>query len=216
MPIYVDTIPQKQIPIVIVTLKQVVELLPDKIEYATNFWLGDKLIRFGQTADNIIFYVDQAEEPTAEMRQYFNKLIEPLGKTATVLNSYRDTKFAMMRIYNDGRLIIDRTTLSFTELPSQTKLKPFLTSQEVLAKLPKEIPWKYKVYLTGGLVRNGWSANDGDIIIFDQEARADLPAIRKYFSDICGWRFDVGQSVMVEREPVYLYKIYEDGNLCQY
>ena len=213
MPIHVDKVPQQERPIVLVTLEQVIRALPDTIPYAKNFWIGEKIVRFGQTADNLVFFVDQAEEPTPEMRQYFDGLLAPLGKDATVLNAFRESKFLMMRIYNEGRLIVNKDTLSFTELPSKTALKPVLTSQEVFAKLPETIEWPYAIYLTGGLVRNGWSSNDGDIIIYDERARNDLAAIRKFFTNIMGWRFDVGFRVMEDREPVYLYKIYDEGKL---
>ncbi|MBF0484717.1 MAG: hypothetical protein HQL25_08455 [Candidatus Omnitrophica bacterium] len=67
------------------------------------------------------------------------------------------------------------------------------------------------MYLTGGLVKNGWSCNDADIIIFEEEAKPHLAQIRNYFTDLFGWKTDVGQVVMADREPVYLYKIYEGG-----
>lgn len=216
MPTYIDRIPQAQHPIVIVTLKDIVQALPAQIPYDVSVSIYGKITIYGQSAENIIFYIDSEEEPSMEMMQYFDSLVQGLGKQATAMKMRRGSERLMMRIYNEGRLIVDKETLAFTELPSKTKLSPVLTGDEVRAKLPSTFPWNYKVYLTGGIAKHSWSANDGDIIIFEPEAKADLPAIRKWFLETMSWRFDVGQQVMYEREPVYLCKIYDNGNKCDF
>jgi len=208
MPELTDTVPQNKYPISIYTFKDVIDKLPDKLNYPLNIWIGGRLARYGQTSDALAFLVEQDEEPSTELRIYFEKLLDPIP--ATVLNNWRDEKILAVRLYNEGRLIIDRNTLTYTELPSPTAHPPILKVDEVLAKLPRNIHWKETVYLTGSLVRYGWSGNDVDFMV-DTDNLATFKEMRNYFSNILGVKVDVGNTDMPEREPVYKFKLYEGG-----
>jgi hypothetical protein len=214
MPTFVDSFPQTLVPVVTITAKQIIGLLPDTLPWPVNLWLGGRLAKYSQTCENLIFYVEQEEEPSLEMRQFFSKFVSPLGLQATISNAWRKSTNDMKQIYSEGRLIIDRETMAYTEFPSPTA-PPILTADEVKAKLPATVKWTYKIYITGGLVKNGHSFNDADLVIFETvENKQDLQDIRNFFTNLFGWRTDVGQVVMTNREPVYLFLLYQDGKLC--
>ena len=134
-----------------------------------------------------------------------------------------------LRLYNEGKLILDKKTLAYKEAPIPIKKLPCITSEEVLAKCPVTIPWTFDIYLTGGVVRKGWSSNDVDLIvtrkgvpvrtlaepILQEVPPKVLYEMKRFFTNLFNWHTDVGRAVMPEREPVYLYKLYEDGKLCQ-
>lgn len=211
MPIYTDTLPQNSTPIKTITFKEVLGVLPVSLPFSLNFWIAGKLARYGRTTDNLIFLVEGDE--TEEMRNFFNALVEPLGIHATVSGNWKGNKYQAVRLYNEGRLIIDKETIAYTELPAETREAPVLTAQEALSRMPQTVEWKQTLYLTGGLVKNGWSANDGDIIVTGDIERKELGRMSRFFTEATGWKFDVGQAVMPEREPVYLYRLYENGCL---
>jgi len=214
MPIYVDTLPQVQEQIKVTTLKQLVEVLPETINYQIDIWIAGKIARFGKTTENVIFLTDSLEEPSSELMCYFCDLVKSLGIVATLTNEYKNSRYLAFRLYDKGSLLIDKTTLTYKRLPEPITEAPVLTIDEVKQKLPQTIQWSYTIYLTGGLVKNGWSVNDADLITFDEEARPQLAEIRNYFTNLLGWKTDIGQTIMVNREPVYLYKLYENGGLC--
>src|ERR1043166_1135106 len=214
MPIYTDTLPQSQTEPKSVTLRALVEILPEVLEQPFDVWIAGKLARFGITTDNLIFLLDFADEPPPEIRSYFSHLVESLGITATASNGWKNQSIVALKLYNEGRLIIDKSTGTYRELPRARQL-PILTIPEIVDKFPIEIPWQHTMYLTGGIVKNGWSANDVDIIIEEPGVqKKTLGEIRNYFTQLLGGRTDVGRRVMPEREPVYLYKLYEAGRLC--
>lgn len=212
MSIYTETLPQNIAPIKTVNFKQLLGALPQSLPFSYNFWIAGKLARYGMTTDNLVFLVEGEE--TEEMRHFFNALVEPLGINATVSDNWKGNKYQAIRLYNEGRLIIDKATMSYTELPVETREVIFLTAKEAVSKMPTTIEWKQTLYLTGGLVKNGWSGNDGDIIVSGEIEKKELGRMSRFFTDVVGWKFDVGQAVMPEREPVYLYKLYENGTLC--
>lgn len=200
----------------LVTLKEILRVLPDTVPYPFNFSVGGKLARYGQTSENIIFLIDSKEEPSSEMKTYFSSLVEPIGLVATVSQHFRDERQHASRLYNEGRLILDRETGRYTEIPSVSVLPPILTVQEFISKCPKTIPWTQTLYLTGSLALHGWSGKDADIITFDPIDRDSLALLRKEISDAVGWKVDTGVRIMPEREPpqIKLIKLYENGNLC--
>jgi hypothetical protein len=219
MPIYTDTLPQSTTPIITVSIRDLIKVLPDKLPWEINVWLSGKLARYGITTDTIIFLTD-GDEPTVEQRQFFEKLISPLGP-ATINNQWKNETYQALRIYDRGQLIIDKNTLSVTKLVTPTA-PPILKVEEVISKLPKEIPFEFDICLTGSLVKDGWSANDADFIAylnFDEdpqlcvklEDRTELRQMAKYFTEILGWKTHIGNAVMEEREPVYLYQVYHQG-----
>lgn len=209
----VKTLPQNIQPINITTLRDLVSILPDELLYKVNIWLGDKLARYGVTTENIIFLVEMEEEPSVEMREYFNSLVKPLGITATVSESWKNRKYNAVRVYNEGKLIIDKYTMTYTELPTAVHEAPVLTLKKLMAKLPKQIPFQATLYLTGGLVKNGFTCNDVDFIAFDVEDKERLSEMASYFTEALGMKTDVGNKIMKEREPVYCYLLYEGGCL---
>ena len=212
MPIYTDKVPQAVTPIKTTTLKDVIRVLPETLQYPLNVWLGDKIARFGITTGNLMFLVEQDGETSSELKQYFSGLVKPLGIQATTSSAWKNNKFTALRLYNEGRLIIDKSTFSYRELPSQTHTAPVITVDDLKAKLPQTIQWQYTLYLTGGLEANGWSANDVRIIIFDAvRNKQDYADIRNYFTNLLGWKTHVVSKVVPER--VRLYKLYENGVL---
>ena len=138
-----------------------------------------------------------------------------MGIIAVASNAWKSAK-PQIRIYNDGHLIIDRTTKTFIEPPSPTKLSPVLTVEELKERLPPSIPFTGTVWLTGSLARFGQTWNDADFIILENEDwEAQHGVLKRMFEEVLnGWKCDVGKAVMTDREPVMLYKLYE-GGACQ-
>lgn len=211
MPIYVNSVPQN-INQVTLTIKELINALPENLIFNLNVWLSGSIAKYGVTVENLIFLVDTLEIPDPYIRNYFNNLVSPLNKQATVSNNWKNNnKNFSVKIYNDGKLIIDKETMTYKELPSVIQQCPGITFEEVVNLLPDNIKWNQVIYMTGGVVKNGFSNNDVDFIIFDEISVNDMMDIRKFFTEKIGWKCDVGVSVMVNREPVYLYKIYENG-----
>ncbi len=208
MPVEVNTLPQQIEPVVTTSFADVVAVLPERLTYPLNVWIAGRLARYGRSTDALVFLVEQDEETSTELKLYFEQIAGPYQ--ATVSHDWRDERVAAVRLYNDGRLIIDKHTLAYTELPTATRTAPVLTVADVLARLPKMIEWPHTVYLAGGLVRNGWSCNDVDFMV-DNADTAVYAAMRKFFGDALGCKVDVGNAAMPEREPVYKFKIYEGG-----
>lgn len=214
MPVYVDTLPQKIDAIKVTTLQDIISVLPETILYPINVWIADKIARFGKTTGNLIFLTDSENELLSELKIYFDSLITSLGIAATLSNEYKSNRYVAIRLYDNGELLLDKQTLTYKRSPSPIQAPPVLTVDEIKQKIPSTIPWTYTIYLTGGIVKTGWSVNDADLITFDEMSRQTLGEIRNYFTNIIGWKTDIGQIVMKEREPVYLFKLYESGSLC--
>lgn len=214
MAIYVTSCPQNVAEIKTTTLKDVVRILPNYLPESLNVWISGKIVQFGRTDGNLVFMVESEQEPSGQLKQQFDSFILSLGIHATVTNHWRNQQFVALRLYDNGQLIIDKDTLQYTKIPSATKEPAIVTCKEVLSKLPETITWPITLYLTGGIVRCGWSVNDLDIITFEQQNRLTLVELRNFFTNLFGWKTDVGFTVMSEREPVYLYKIYEKGIKC--
>lgn len=208
--IIVNTFPQKITPVKSITREEVIAKLPKRLKWKLNFYISGKLARDGKTAEALIFLVEQEDEPSVEMRMFFEKLFEPYP--ATVLEQWR--RFDAIRIYNKGRLIIDPKTMCFTELPSPIFSPSEITAEEIKKRLPKEVPFKYSLKIVGGMESNGWSRNDVDFITFDTTDGKELKRIAKYFSDVLKCKVEVGCVVMEEREPIHSFELYKDGK-CQ-
>jgi len=213
MPIYVTECPQNVAEIKTTTLQDVVRILPDFLLEPLNVWITGKIVQFGRTDGNLIFTVE-GKEPTPRIKHLFHTFVSDLGIQGTVDNQWKNQKFVALRLYDNGKLIIDKNTLQYTKIPSPTKEPAIVTCKEVLEKLPDTISWPITLYLTGGIVRCGWSVNDLDIITFERQDRTTLVELRNFFTNLFGWKTDVGFTIMTEREPVYLYKIYEQGKKC--
>jgi hypothetical protein len=211
--IEVTTLPQTIQPIHSVTIGEVVAVLPESIPWPINVSYADRLARFGRTTESITFLAEMGSEPTVEQRTYFEGLVAGLGLPATLRSDWKNQEHAAVRLYNNGRLIVDKKTLCFTELPIPLFQPPVLTVEEAIKKLPDDVPWKFKIWLTGGLVRNGWTANDFDFIA-DCDDKIELVKMSKYFTDKLGWPTHVGNEEMVLRKPVYTWLVYE-GGICR-
>ena len=215
MPTYVDTLPQKVELIRTVTLRELIGCLPSVLIFPLNVWIGDRMARYGMTTGNIVFLIENEEDATEAVRKYFSSLTAALGIQATAMCSWKNNAISALRLYNEGRLIIDKSTLAYKEIPTPTRCVPVLTIAELIAKLPRTIKWNHTLWLTGGIVKNGWSANDADLIIFEEQTdRSVFVEIARFFTVLLGWKTDVGGKVMEDREPVYLFKLYERGALC--
>lgn len=204
MSFIVETIPQKLKPLVHVTITELFNILPKQI-HPINVWIGGSIARYGKTTGALIFLLEQKNEPSAEQRLFFSEIVLPLKAQATASNNWRDEKITAIRVYDNGQLVQQ----PFKEVDSI----PEITKDYVLSKLPKTIPFPLvPVYLTGSIVKQGWSRNDVDFITNSSDVV--LVHLRNYFTQILGCKVHVGKAVMPEREPVYLYKIYDKGAIC--
>ncbi len=210
MAIIVDTVPQNVQPISLTTFGNLISVLPEELDYPLNVWIGGKLARYGQTSDNLMFLVEQDDETSTELKLYFEKISEPY--IATVSHKWKDEKISAIRLYNEGKLIIDKNTLTYKELPSPVKSPPIIHLQEVLDRLPKTVNWEHNIYLTGSLVKCGWSGKDVDFMV-DSEDTKIFAEIRNYFGNLLGCRVDVGNAEMPERNPVYKFLLYTNKTL---
>jgi hypothetical protein len=152
-------------------------------------------------------------EPTVDQRLFFQEILAPLGLPATLIEDWKNQRYQAVRLYNEGKLIINKETMCYTELPTPVYEPAIITVEEALKKLPVKIPWTCDIYLTGGLVKNGWTANDFDFIAPDID-KQEIPKMKKAFEAVLKWKVDVGVGVMPEREPVYQYLIYRKGQRC--
>lgn len=208
-----DKIPQNSEPIKTTDIKQLVAILPETIPYKINVSIGGNMGRHGITTGNLVFLVEILGEPTSEMQNYFNELVAPLGINAACYD-WRSEKG--QRIYNSGTLNIDRETLAFKFWPTPAIIAPVLTIEEFMSKIPSTVPFDCEIDLTGGLLKNGWSAHDGDLIVEDVNiSNQTRKEIAKYFTNLIGWKFDCGQKCMDERGSVYKTPLYKKGKLWQ-
>lgn len=208
----ITQIPQTEISIKTTKLSDIISLLPEELPWKINVWVGDKLARFGMTTEeSILFLAEQENEPSSEQMNFWNNLVSSLNVAATATNDWKSRRHSALRLYNEGRLIVDKQTMCYKELVSEVSSAPILTLEEFLSKLPKEIEWKQKIYLTGSLIKNGWSGKDADLVIFDEEDKIVLSEMKRFFEKQISWRVDVGNKVMTEREPVYFYLLYDGG-----
>jgi hypothetical protein len=197
-----------------VTFQEVLNILPDTLPFLRNVWIGGRLLKYGKEFKDvpIVFYIETEFEVPAEYKQYFSNLFAPSVITATASNQWK-TQRPQIRLFNDGKLIVDRATGVFVEPPSPTKLSPTLTVEELKLRLPPSIPFTGTVWLTGSLARYGQTWNDADFIIFEKEDWiAQHGILKRMFEEaLNGWKCDVGKAIMPEREPVFLFKLYEAG-----
>lgn len=215
MPIYTDKLPQVISESHIVTLAELIRVLPETLDYPLDVWLSDRMAKYGQTSDYIVLFFSLEIEISEELKEYFNRIVKPLDIPLHLAQPTRNVaSVAAMKLYNAGRLIIDKTSLTYKELPSPVFRPPILTINELKERLPSTIEWTQTIWLTGGLVRNGWSGKDVDFIVFNETDTKVLDAIRVFFTKTLGFSADVGSEVLTNMEPVYLFKLYENGRLC--
>lgn len=212
MPILCENLPQTETNFPVYTLKELISILPDKIPFQDRIWVTGKVVRFGISGDNILFVTDGPV--SQELNTFFLEVVNPLNVYSVVKNEWRSHKFIALRLYQDGELIIDKATLEYKKIPNSTKDIILATTDDIRAKLPPTIPWNYEIYLTGGLVKYGWSAKDVDIIILEPIEAQELLKIKNYFAGILGWPVDAFDRPAPDREPIYLFKIYRGGRLC--
>src|SRR5574343_1590167 len=187
----------------LITLRDVISILPERLGLDINVWIGDKIARYGQTTGCLTFIVEQDNEPSSELRLYFESLTHPIP--STVSNEWRNERLSALRLYNKGRLIIDKNTLTYKEVPSPTTI-PILLVEDILKQLPDEVPVMENVYLTGSLVKVGWSGNDIDFMVDSMETGKYL-LLKEYFKGTFNCKVDVGNADMPDREPVYKFLI---------
>lgn len=216
MPITIERLPASSEKSYI-TFQQVLNILPDELPFKRNVWIGGRLLRYGKEFSDVAlpFQIETRFEVETEIRQYFGELFVAAGYSATASNQWKSNKQPMIRLYNDGKLIIDRNTQTFIEPPSPTRLSPTLTVEEVMTRLPQSLPFPVTVWLTGSLARYGQTWNDADFIIFELEDWQQYHGeLKRLFEEVlAGWKCDVGKQVMPEREPVSLFRLYDQGQL---
>lgn len=212
MPIYVDTLPQNVAPCKTFSLRDLIQVLPEIIPYSCNLWMTGKVVRYGLGAGNITFVGDHSAEQHQLISLHLNQVLNSKVENVLLSRFWRTNQITGLRVYQDGRLIIDKNTLQYKEIPNPIIDNPYITIDEVIKKLPQNIPWNHTIYLSGGILKNGWSFKDVDMIIFNPAAAKDISPIIHYFKEILNWHVDIGQSIMTDREPVYLFKLYENGS----
>jgi hypothetical protein len=230
----VTTIPQTVLPTAGITLAEVMAFLPQTIPFSGIIGLSGKIVK-GKQVGRLVFQLRDDVEPSAELRQYFAALVEGATNgvhTATVNNAWRDLGLDIMWLYVDGQRIITND-LVYTQAVPPVPLPLELTSELVMARLPSAVPFAQTIWMTGGLVKNGFSINDLDFVVgepaFDGEEvtgfsnveKPQLMLIKRHFEEVMNIgvtvfdriRVDIGNRIMSEREPVYLCKMYENGQL---
>lgn len=208
----VTTLPQTIEPIHSVTIREVVAVLPDTIPWKLNVLLGGRLAVFGRTTESITFLGEMDSEPTVEQRTFFEAIVAPLGLPATIINDWKNQRYNAARLYNEGKLNVDKKTFCYKGLPAPVSEPPVLMIEEAKKMLPRVIPFLATIYLTGGLVKNGWTANDFDFI--SQGPREELSRMAGWFTKTIGWKTHVGPEPMTDRGEIYLWKAYERGKYC--
>jgi hypothetical protein len=197
-----------------VTLVEVIGSLPDVLPFPRTIWIGGRLMKCGKEfKDNaIVFYVETNFEIEPAIKQFFNTAMQTLGCEATASNQWRSQK-GRFPIYTKGVLMVDRTSGMINHLPEATDLDEELTVEELCAAIPQSLPWKIDVWLTGSLAKEGKTWNDADFIIFEEnDWKAHAKDFKALLEEVTnGWRCDVGKAVMPDREPVYLFKLYDKG-----
>lgn len=211
--ITITTLPQDYVPIVIVTIQDLVSVMPQTLLYPFNVWISGSLARDGKATGSLTFLIEGDGDPTSEIMNYFNTLVQPLGVTATAAFNWKNKSLSAIRLYNNGQLIVNPDG-SFKEFPAPINEKLEITIDYVYNRLPQTIKFKETLYLTGGLTRDGFSLNDVDIMLEPTEPKTKFYDIKKFFTQILGVKVDVGNTPMIDREPIYLFKMYENGELC--
>jgi len=206
--------------VISLTFLDLVASLPEEIKLPLNVWVGGKLARYGKTSETVVFLLEIDREPTSEEMQFFDSLVQPFGLSGTASEQWRNEFIPAVRIYNEGRLVVDKATGRLSEIPAPVQLKDEITPELIFPKFPAEIPFAETIWLTGGIAKNGYSMKDVDLLIgippFDVAVSADrVSEIRKYFYSLLTVRVDVGYKLMTDREPIHLLKLYEGGLLCQ-
>lgn len=201
-----NTFPQKITEVKTTKLIDIIRVLPWKLPWDINVVILGKYASFGIGIGNLQFAKDGWDEPTREMKEYFNDIAKKVGLQGTLLKNFKTNQYKKVRLYNEGRRIVD-DNLIYLEAPTPSLDAPVLTSDEVIGLLPDEVPFDFDIYITGGIMANGWSANDLDLIVDDKK---NCREVKKFFEKIIGWKVDVGTSVMEERSPVYRCLIYRN------
>lgn len=153
-----------------ITLKEILNILPDVIPYKENIGINGR-IRFGRQIGNISLTVQIDEQVPTEMSTYFHNLFMGAtnGKKQVALdNSWRNRNNNPLWIYSEGEKtvkIIDDKIVYVK--PIQPRDLPVWLPVEKIKEKIKTLRWKFPVdcYLTGGMVREGGSFNDVDFII---------------------------------------------------
>ena len=192
MPQIITQLPNNAAPVSSVTLLQILAVLPDTIPYNYNFAIGDRLLRDGQiVTGNLIIYCDIDGEPPNELKSYFAQFLEPLGLTSTVSQQW-GANLKRARLYNNGKLCVDKATGQYTQLPTPSVYPPQFTIDQFKALLPAVLPnpsnkfmpsttqplptidpLQQDIYLTGSLALNLWTCNDIDLMAGTPQYDAD-------------------------------------------
>lgn len=229
------TIPQAIDPFNFITLGQVMAVLPETIPFTEVIGIGGKICQ-GKQITNLIFQVRQDDQPSQEMKMWANSIAQQASGgvfSGTMANDWRNRLCNVIWIYADGEKILGND-LVYTKAPPAIDLPLEITWQMVLSRLPQTIPYNTTLWATGGIVREGRSFNDFDIIAGNIELDAngaptitekievvDLLNMRNFFNKqinlgvtvFDSMSIDIGNRIMTEREPVYLCKLYENGQL---
>lgn len=231
-----NIIPQAILPTTGITLTEVMAFLPQVIPFNGVIGLSGAIVK-GKQAGTLLFQLRDDASVPVEMRQYFNGLVSTATNgvfEAAVNNAWRDLGQDILWIYVDGQKIITND-LIYTSAPPPVPLPLELTWELVLSRLPQTIPFLQTFWATGSIVKNGFSVNDFDVVVGEPEFDANgevtgfsnvekpqLMLMKRHLEKETNLgvtvfdriRIDIGNRIMTEREPVYICKIYENGQLC--
>lgn len=102
--------------------------------------------------------------------------------------------------------------------PLQNKIGNIITSDDVKERLLNTIPYKYTMYIIGGMVNRGYSNNDIDIFIEEKISLYERNEIEKMFITMLKYRIHIINVPLNEEKwaPIYMYKIYQNGQKIIY
>jgi hypothetical protein len=211
MGIIVDKLPKEYDISRVITIGEIVDLLPETIPFREDIWFKGNLVKSGvilsrevwfYTKDKLnlelIGFMNSITKPEDIHFRFTCRLVEPISK---------------LLVYRDGKLVIDKKLLN-RDKSSNYINKKALTINGFISKLPKNIPIPCTIWVTGGLVKWGITFHDLDFIIYEiKDYNQYYKDIKKLFSDIYNIKVEVGYYLFINREPIYLFKLYDKGNL---
>jgi len=205
-------------PLDMITFQEIVQILPEEISFKIDVFMVGKEARIGAVAGDLHLAFDYEGCPIpSEVTKFFADIF---NKFPIKLHFFRNWKFfipALCQIYQDGKLIITKDTLTYIRVPKSfyTFQKP-LKVDEFKAKLPNKIPFPIDIWLTGGLVKFGQTYHDIDLIIFDKEDfNKYYSEIMSYFKQIYKRGIDVfaGYKTVRGEGAAPIFKLYSKGIL---
>jgi hypothetical protein len=227
MPYIIEKLPDPYLKKIKITFGSLLAVLPEKIPYEGHVWIGGRLARDGAQilsgkdviTEGLIFLIDSDDDPLPETMQYFDGLVASLGIHATVSKEWRNQSREAILLYANGEKLLDAQGCYKRPPPAIAK-EQIITKEFVYRRLPQTVPFLRTLWWTGSFAKFGESFHDLDIFIDDtghwndRVPITEIIKMKHYFTKLLGCRVDVGCIMMLEREPIAMCKLYENGCLC--